>query len=240
VARVLVIDDDPGTLDTFRLILRLAGHLPTVAATGEQALVLGQAMTADLILADIRLPDMDGLDVIRRLRCQRVPTPFVVMTAFPSIESAVEAGRLGAAAYLAKPLFDDDLLSAVTAHASEGTDAGSDVTPGAYTNRYVTQAMKIIDVRYAESTLSEGMVAREVNVSPEYLCRLIKHHTGQTFQATLLWRRIKQAHVLLRTTALRIKEIAGRSGFSDTSHFDHAFTRSCGLTPTEYRRRHSH
>ena len=63
--RILIIDDDPGTLETFQIILKLAGFDVATAATGSCALELARTRSHDLILADLRLPDMSGLDLLR-------------------------------------------------------------------------------------------------------------------------------------------------------------------------------
>ena len=231
MSRILNIDDDPGTLDTFSAILRLAGHLPTTAATGIEGLGLARKSTPDLILIDLRLPDMNGIDLINRLALDQIDSPFVIMTGFPSITSAVEAGKLGVADYIAKPIFDNTLLEIVHSHARGATQSAH----SSGNNPHVHRALQAIESRFADSALSVGSVAGSINVSVEHRRRLVKQHTGDSFHRILIRTRVTEARRLVETTSLSVKEISGRVGFRDTSHCDHTFRAICRQSPQEYR-----
>ncbi|HQR45276.1 MAG TPA: sigma-54 dependent transcriptional regulator [Thermoanaerobaculia bacterium] len=105
MARVLVADDDPSFRALLRDVLEGAGHAVTEARDGEEALLFLRRETFQLVLADQRMPKLDGLALLRKGRSE-VPAlpPFVLLTAFGTIPEAVEAVRLGAADYLTKPL----------------------------------------------------------------------------------------------------------------------------------------
>jgi DNA-binding response OmpR family regulator len=111
--RVLVIEDDTGVLQIFERVLTRSGYAVVTAATGERALTLAGRVEIDVILADLRLPDMSGVDVIRQVRNQGRSIPSVIVKAHGTIESAVEATKLGADAYLHKPVDTADLVTAV-------------------------------------------------------------------------------------------------------------------------------
>jgi len=113
VANVLLVDDDPTTRETFERLLRYAGHDVLTAESGGQALDLMQRKAPDVALLDLMLLDMTALDVIRELRARGIGTPRVIMTGFGTIESAVNAMKLGAVDYLTKPLEAEDLERAV-------------------------------------------------------------------------------------------------------------------------------
>jgi two-component system, response regulator YesN len=234
VAQVLVVDDDWGTLETFATILRGAGHAAILAPSGKEALRTARRPTLDLILADLRLPDIPGLDVIRRLRRDLVDAPIVIMTGFPDTESAMEAGRLGVAEYVSKPLFDDELLRVVQCHARRA-DREYRAPTGDCANAYAIRALDAIERGFADSSLSVRAVAEALNVSPEHLCRVIKRETGDTFGGFLARTRIREARRLLESTTLSIKQIADRVGFRTSSHFDHVFRTISGVAPHEYR-----
>lgn len=116
--RVLVVDDDQDILSALQKRLTWMGHEVLTAEDGEQALKLAIEDQPDLILLDIELPGLSGLDVLKQLaeRRSNVPPQFtpevVVITAFGTIDRAVEAIRLGACDFLTKP-FEPDHLSAV-------------------------------------------------------------------------------------------------------------------------------
>jgi ActR/RegA family two-component response regulator len=113
MARVLVVDDDPGTRHAFELMLRQAGHDVLAAESGTQALQVMQQEKPDVALVELQLLDMTGLDILRKLRDRAIATPCIVVTGYGTIESAVSAMKLGAVDYLTKPLEADDLEPAV-------------------------------------------------------------------------------------------------------------------------------
>jgi len=103
-ARILVVDDEPNARAALRTILTEEGYLVSEAADGAEALEKLRAVDADVVLADIRMPRMDGVTLVRAAREEGIPALFVMMTAFASIETAVEAMRAGAENFLVKPL----------------------------------------------------------------------------------------------------------------------------------------
>ncbi len=115
MSRVLVIDDDPGTRSTLTATLRLAGYAVETAESGEVGLDLALSGVFDVILSDMRMPGISGIDVLRRLRERLVDTALIIMTGFGTIESAVEAMKLGAVDFVQKPFFAEELLLRVKA-----------------------------------------------------------------------------------------------------------------------------
>jgi CheY-like chemotaxis protein len=112
-AHVLAIDDDPGTLLVFRSILQSAGFDVSVAESGREGLAMVAQEHPDIVLADLRLPDMSAIDVLRQLHLSNVRPPFVVVTGFGSTAAAVEAMRLGATDFVEKPLVGQELIRVV-------------------------------------------------------------------------------------------------------------------------------
>ena len=114
MARVLVVDDDASFRALLRDILEGAGHAVTEARDGDEAMRFLLRESFQLVLADQRMPKLDGMGLLRRIRAEAaVPPPFVMLTAFGSIPDAVEAVRFGAADYLTKPLDSPRALLAV-------------------------------------------------------------------------------------------------------------------------------
>jgi two-component system NtrC family response regulator/two-component system response regulator HydG len=103
-ARILVVDDEPNARHALRTILGEEGFAVAEASDGVEALTMLQEQGVDVVLADIRMPRMDGVTLVRRAREAGIPASFVMMTAFASIETAVEAMRAGAENFLVKPL----------------------------------------------------------------------------------------------------------------------------------------
>jgi DNA-binding NtrC family response regulator len=117
VARILVIDDDEGVRDSMARMLRGAGFNVETAATGEDGVAAARGNAFDVVLSDMRMPGISGIEVLQRLRALRVDSAFIVMTGFGTVDSAVEAMKLGAVDFVQKPFLRDELLMRVRAAA---------------------------------------------------------------------------------------------------------------------------
>src|SRR5262245_7224210 len=102
-AALLVADDDPVARDLLMEVLTREGYHVRAAAGGEACLRLAEAELFDLALVDLRMPDLDGLAVLHRLGKLSPPLPVLILTAFATMDTAVEAIRAGAYDYLSKP-----------------------------------------------------------------------------------------------------------------------------------------
>jgi DNA-binding NtrC family response regulator len=100
---VLLIDDDRATRELLREVLQKEGYTVGEATTGGEALAQARTVPYEVVLADLRLPDVDGIEVLRALHTLDPELPVIVMTAFGSMETAVEAIREGAYDYISKP-----------------------------------------------------------------------------------------------------------------------------------------
>src|SRR5579862_3947601 len=108
---ILVVEDEEKLRRVVELQLKTAGFEVEQAGTAEEALKL--ADRADVIITDLRLPGLSGLEMLQQLRGQDLRTPVIVMTAFGSIETAVEAMKAGAIDFLPKPFSLDHLMAVV-------------------------------------------------------------------------------------------------------------------------------
>jgi two-component system response regulator HydG len=117
MARILVIDDDAAVRESIERMLRSAGYTVRSVGSGEEGFALARAGAFDVVLSDMRMPGLSGIDVLRKLREQRVDSVFIIMTGFGTIDTAVEAMQLGAVDFVQKPFFRDELLMRVRAAA---------------------------------------------------------------------------------------------------------------------------
>jgi two-component system response regulator HydG len=108
--RVLIIDDQRNMRATLAMLLRGNGYEVEAAANGREGQELGIAGAYDLILTDLRMGELDGIDVLRAIKQAQPLTEVIVMTAYGTIESAVEAMKLGAFDYIQKPFSEQELL----------------------------------------------------------------------------------------------------------------------------------
>src|SRR5215203_6956001 len=112
--RVLVIEDDAEIADVLRRFLRQEGHEVRTAADGDEALPAAAEFVPDLVILDLGLPGLDGVEVCRRLRADG-DVPILVLTARDALESRVEGLDSGADDYLVKPFERDELLARMRA-----------------------------------------------------------------------------------------------------------------------------
>jgi two-component system response regulator HydG len=111
--RVLVVDDEDGARSGLEKLLRLEGYEVASAADGVQALERAAEQSPDVVVTDLKMPRMDGLELMGRLRVQYPGLPVLVVTAFGDVGSAVAAMRQGAEHYLVKPVDFDELQVAI-------------------------------------------------------------------------------------------------------------------------------
>ena len=108
--KVLVLDDESNIRDIFTLLLQENNYLVETAASGREALEKAKTFAPDVLLLDMNLPDMAGMEVLSRIQRYLPKCRILIITAFGTIRSAVEATKLGAYAYLEKPVDNDELL----------------------------------------------------------------------------------------------------------------------------------
>ena len=232
---VLVVDADDDARASVGEILQGSGITVALASCGLQALALLRRVPVDVVLVDLRLPDFAEIEMLRVLRNELTGVPIIV-TGVASPGAAIEAGRLGAAAYLEKPLRAEPLIAAVLSQLQTTRNlAWIEATPSDWTHPQVVHAVRAIDDRYSDTELNVRSLARELGMSTEHLCRVLKRQTGGTFVTLLRQARVRAACRLLESTTLSMKEIAARVGFSSASRFARDFKKLCGVSPSEYR-----
>src|ERR1051325_9303122 len=131
MARILVTDDEAGLRAFVAEVLTADGHDVSQCADGVQAVEWVGRERFDLLITDLKMPNLDGMALLRRLRAARLPTRVIVMTAHGSVGSAVEAMQLGAIDYLEKPLKSPAALRAIVSRAlgHHATPAGRSARP---------------------------------------------------------------------------------------------------------------
>ncbi|MCC6002683.1 MAG: response regulator transcription factor [Pararhodobacter sp.] len=113
--RVLLVEDDPTTSRSIELMLGHANFNVYCTDMGEEAVELGKLYDYDLILLDLNLPDMTGLDVLRQIRLARIDTPILILTGEDSTETKLKGFGGGADDYLTKPFHRDELVARIHA-----------------------------------------------------------------------------------------------------------------------------
>lgn len=108
-ARILVVDDEIGMREMLEIMLQREGYEVLTATNGAQGLALFQETPCDLVISDIRMPELSGIELLREIRRQNTEVLVIMMTAFSTTEEAVEAMKLGAYDYITKPFKNDEV-----------------------------------------------------------------------------------------------------------------------------------
>jgi nitrogen regulation protein NR(I) len=113
VYRVLLIEDDTSAANALRRVLAAEGHQVSCEARGDSGLARAQSDEMDVVITDLRLPGLNGLELVRQLHSAKPRLPIILMTAHGTTETAIEATKLGAYDYLVKPFEMEELLDLV-------------------------------------------------------------------------------------------------------------------------------
>ena len=112
--QILIMEDEINLSKGLKMVLEEDGYDVDLAMTGESALEKIGRRYFDLLVADLRLPDIDGMEVIKEVKTSYPHTQAIVITGYPSVSSAVESVKLGVHDYLRKPFSEDDLKQAIS------------------------------------------------------------------------------------------------------------------------------
>ncbi len=106
---ILVVDDEPLVRGSLSELLTLSGYNVTAAPNGSEALRILKDYSVDLIISDLKMPDIDGLQLLRKVKKMNADIPVILMTGYGSIDNAVEAMKEGAYDYVTKPIVDSEI-----------------------------------------------------------------------------------------------------------------------------------
>ncbi len=156
---VLVVDDEAIVRESCRRVLTDAGYRVRTVSSGHEALVAVQGQEFDLVLTDIRMPDMDGLDVAEALQHQSPGIKVVIITGYPSRQSATRAEQLGIFDYLEKPLSPDRLNEATERVLGDRAERRRPLVPSPRPDRGRQTGMRGITACWETSTAAQSSTA---------------------------------------------------------------------------------
>ena len=208
------------------------------AENGQQGLALIREKQPELIVTDIRMPVIDGLEMLRLLRAEGSTARVIFLTAYSDFAYAQSALKLGAADYLLKPFRDGELESAVERlYRRDATPVPAASVPAdGKRSKYVAQAIRYLEAHYGDADVGVGSVAEHVGVSEGHLSHLFKEETGQTIGAFLTQTRIRRAMALLRDCRSKVYLVAEQVGYRDITYFSATFKKIVGMNPSDYQK----
>ncbi|WP_369018672.1 helix-turn-helix domain-containing protein [Thermatribacter velox] len=255
--QIMLVDDEESTLDYLEnLICELSDTYQVVAKapSGLDALALLEIVSPELIISDIKMPEMDGLTMLKLAQERGWQGKSVVVSGYDDFPLVQEALRIGVWDYLLKPVGSEDLaklfakLESVLLLERERQQQIEEEIRSKVVEEfllpinletftlpdYLGRALAIIQESYCNKiTLPE--IARQVGVSPAYLSYSFRKFIGESVVDYITRLRIEASKCLLRKSSLQIQEVATTVGYEDARYFARVFRKLVGCSPTEYR-----
>lgn len=229
-------------------------HEVYTACDGEDALKLMRSSHIDILLCDVKMPHMNGIDLAYHVRAANPECKIVFLSGYSDKEYLKSAISLKAESYIEKPINLAEITKVMSDVVSqlkhENTEKQKDVLlmvlekeqyhdieniKQHLNDTKISNAIRFILRNYSNSELSVKMVADYVDLSQNYLSTLFKKNTQSTINDFIIQVRIEKAKQLLKTTDLRLYEIAEKVGLTDPNYMSALFKRCCGQTPMQYR-----
>lgn len=243
---ILIVEDEMKIRQGLRKIVEdvVPSQLHIVeAGNGREALEwLRTQDRVDLVITDIRMGEMNGIELIKRAKESHPSTPFVIISGYDEFEYAREALRYGVCDYLLKPIERVELAGVLQRISNQRLalqQAGSDESKiGGQPedkDRLIIRRVKELVGQHLSQDISLQFLAERVYLHPKYLSDMFKRATGQNLSDFVTERRMEKARKLLRETTLKVAEVAVMCGFANHKYFASLFKMQTGCTPTEYR-----
>jgi DNA-binding NtrC family response regulator len=178
---VLVVDDEPGIRIALRTNFRREGWHVELASGTSEALRMLQSQQFPLVISDVRMPDGDGLNLMRSLRTSSPSTAVIMLTAFGSVSEAVQAMRGGACDYLTKPISFEELQTAVERVMKRaGRDTGETASSGTIVGNADSLLRALERARHAARTEADVLIEAESGTGKELFARYIHDNSSRS------------------------------------------------------------
>ena len=180
MSTVLIIDDEPAIRDALSETLTDLGHTSAAVADGTAALSWLASYHADTVLLDLRMPGLDGMEVLRRIRAMPEPPPVVILTAVPTSTNTIEAMRLGAADHLAKPIGRADLAALLHRLLSSPRAMNAPASQSPDSDEFIGLSPPMREVQKTIGLLADSdttvLILGETGTGKEVVARAIHRH----------------------------------------------------------------
>ncbi|HWP51201.1 MAG TPA: response regulator, partial [Clostridia bacterium] len=208
------------------------------ATNGEDGIKEIERFNPDIIITDIKMPKMDGIEMVRLLRERGNMAHVIILTAYGSFSYAQSAIKLGAADYLLKPFHDGDLEQAIKKVMSNESGIAAEYEPShcvrkvseTAKSKYVMQALNFIAQNYCDPEISAGSIADWLKISSSHLNHIFKKETAFTVSSYITNYRLHAAMQMLRDCRNRVYEVTEKVGYKDIAYFSSIFKKAVGMS----------
>ncbi|UMZ72725.1 response regulator transcription factor [Natranaerofaba carboxydovora] len=220
------------------------------AGDGKEAIRLARLHKPNLVLIDIKMPGLDGLEATKNIKDEHPDVHVIVITAYDEFDFAQKALKYQASDYLLKPVRPGCLLDAIKkvlqrinhssesflpANTNKNTDENNDEENSC--DSLIEQSIYYIKENYSKDiTLTE--VSNAVHLSPYYFSRLFKKKMGMNFIDYLTNLRIEKAKEFLIESNAKVVNITYKVGYKEPAYFSRIFKKHTGITPNDYKKRY--
>lgn len=241
---VYLVEDELWQLESLYKSIEWNKHNATVVGRSTSSLEAYKEIgytKPDIVFTDIRMPDMNGLELMEGLGAEKISSVFVVLTGHAEFEYAQKALACGAVAYCLKPFDEDEIVEAliraqkvfeekkVLKELNGDNSSGENIGNETY--------RRIIDYvhEHFKDEISLNQLAEMFHTNASYLSKLFKKEAGVNYSTYINQLRLDYACKLMRQTKLTVNEISEMCGFNNYVYFARLFKTKIGMTPTEYR-----
>jgi DNA-binding response OmpR family regulator len=244
-AKVLIVDDISANLKLLKAKLEAEYYEVLCALDGASAIDIARKEAPDIILLDVMMPGMSGINLCRALR-QNTKTshiPIVILTSKSSQESQIEGMQSGADDFVSKP-FNADILEIRVNTLLEAKERlrknwqkqmiQQELSVGKmpiFEDVFLVKATQLIIEHLSDADFDVEDLEKGLDMSKMQLYRKLKNLTSLAGNEFIRSIRLQQAKILLETSSLNISEIAYQVGFNDPAYFTRAFKKQYGRTP---------
>ena len=249
MTNILVVDDEEVLQDVLGTLLKREGFRPLAARTGEEALLIAEREPIDLVLLDLMLPGMSGMEVLKQIRGRDPEQVVIVVTAYSSIESAIEAMRIGAFHYIPKPFKNEEVLLTIRKGLeqrrlrTENRSLKQELEKRYGLDKIIGKSapmQQVFDlIRLAAPSKSNMLILGESGTGKELVAKALHHHSRRTSGPFVTVNSGSMPHDLLESTLFgHVKgaftgAVAAKKGLFEAANNGSIFFDEIGNIPME-------
>lgn len=237
----MIVDDEPDIREGLKYLIDWEGHGFTIcgeAENGRDALEQISVLSPDIVISDIRMPELDGLELLKKVHEAGSWIKFIILSGYSEFEYAKRAIKYKIADYLLKPVDEDELitlLEGLKAEIRQNAAFRPQNPLKTSTREVINKTIDFIEKNHAGgATLKNASL--NVFLSEAYLGKLFKDETGESFHNYLNRVRIEKARDYMLNTDMKIYEICEKTGYESIDYFRKQFRKIMGIGPIEFKK----